>query len=129
MVKIENLLKKYESNFQLNIEKVNFPDKGLIFILGKSGSGKSTLIKLISGLEKYDEGFISIGNFLYENKSEEDLASFRKDNIGLVFQEYNLLYKFNCYDNISFLAENKKEIDNNLKLSIDIKKMPYYTNY
>lgn len=116
MVKIENLLKKYESNFQLNIEKVNFPDKGLIFILGKSGSGKSTLIKLISGLEKYDEGFISIGNFLYENKSEEDLALFRKDNIGLVFQEHNLLYKFNCYDNISFLAENKKEIDNNLKL-------------
>lgn len=72
----------------------------LYAITGKSGSGKSTLLKCIAALTKINSGSIYYLNKDISHYTEKELASFRNKNIGIVFQEYNLLNFINVYENI-----------------------------
>jgi len=65
MLETKNLTKKYKPKKGVKVEalkdvSIRFPEKGMVFLLGKSGSGKSTLLNLIGGLDKYDSGDILI---------------------------------------------------------------------
>ena len=73
----------------------------LVAIQGHSGSGKSTLLSLLSGLEKQDEGEILFDNMKIGNMSEDDLALFRRKNVGIVFQSFNLIPTLNVVENIA----------------------------
>ncbi|QUH25948.1 ABC transporter ATP-binding protein [Serpentinicella alkaliphila] len=83
-------------NVDLSIKQGEF-----ICLLGTSGSGKSTLLNLMAGLEKPTKGEIIIKNKSIEKMNEKQLAKFRQENIGFVFQSYNLLPMLTAIENVS----------------------------
>ena len=83
------------NNVSLDIQKGEF-----CCLLGKSGSGKSTLLNLLAGLEKPTKGEIIIDDSHIEQMTEDALARFRQQNIGFVFQSYNLLPTLTALENV-----------------------------
>jgi putative ABC transport system ATP-binding protein len=77
-------------------------------LLGTSGSGKSTLLNLMAGLEKPTRGDIQIKSFHLEKMNEKQLAKFRQQNVGFVFQSYNLLPTLTALENVSLPLTFKK---------------------
>ncbi len=86
------------------LKKVNLEfEKGKVYcIVGKSGSGKSTLLNMMAGLEKPTQGeIIYFSNNHLEKMSEGKLAKFRRQNIGFVFQSYNLMGQLTALENVA----------------------------
>lgn len=100
VLKLENVGYKYkDSKDDYVFSNINFEfEKGKMYaIKGKSGAGKTTLLSLICGLDKkYD------GNIYYQNKNLKklDLDRYRNNDIGIVFQSYNLLVHMNAIENV-----------------------------
>lgn len=84
-------------------------DGEICVLLGPSGSGKSTLLNIIGGLESADQGCIDIGEFCTDNMSEKELANYRRNNLGFVFQFYNLIPNLTMKENIEVCAYLSKE--------------------
>ncbi len=84
-------------------------DGEICVLLGPSGSGKSTLLNIIGGLESADSGCIDIGEFCTDNMSEKELANYRRNNLGFVFQFYNLIPNLTIKENIEVCAYLTKE--------------------
>lgn len=76
-----------------------------VAILGKSGSGKSTLLNLISGIDLVDQGAIWISGQQVTSMSELQRTLFRRENIGFIFQFFNLIPTLTCLENISLPLE------------------------
>lgn len=85
----------------VNNVTLNFERGTVTCLLGKSGSGKSTLLNLISGLEKPTKGEIIIRGLHVERMDETQLAKFRQQYIGFVFQSYNLLGNLTALENVT----------------------------
>ena len=80
-------------------------DKGeLVVILGASGSGKSTLLNVMSGLDTVSSGEILYGDVHLSDYNEKQLTRFRRDNLGFIFQQYNLLPDLTVRENIEIGA-------------------------
>lgn len=81
-------------------------------IVGTSGSGKSTLLNMLAGLEKPTKGEVVIGGKHIEKLTEDQLVSFRRDNVGFIFQSFHLLGTMNALENValplSFRGEKKE---------------------
>ncbi|WP_277588329.1 ABC transporter ATP-binding protein [Pseudomonas chlororaphis] len=77
---------------------------GSLALMGESGSGKSTLLHLIAGLDKVDGGSIRIGGQQLERMNENQLANWRRTEVGLVFQQFNLIGSLRVEDNLGFQA-------------------------
>lgn len=131
MLEVKNICKTYRpkkgaETKALDDVSVAFPEKGMVFLLGKSGSGKSTLLNICGGLDKADSGEIVIKGRSSKDFTPTDFDSYRNTLVGFVFQEYNILYEFSVEDNIALSLElqNKKrdqqKIDKILE-SIDLK--------
>ncbi len=107
-VKINNVQKFYgERESRIQVLKgidCEINDGEICVLLGPSGSGKSTLLNIIGGLESADEGCIDIGTFCTDNMKEEDLADYRRNNLGFVFQFYNLVPDLTIRENIEVCA-------------------------
>lgn len=127
MIELKKVSKTYKSKksnntIALKDISIKFPEKGLVFILGKSGSGKSTLLNIIGGLDKYDNGEVIINSKSTRKFKEKDFDAFRNTYMGFVFQEFNLLENYSIEQNIKLSLElqHKKatndEIKNVLKL-------------
>ncbi|BCM22476.1 ABC transporter ATP-binding protein [Mesorhizobium sp. J8] len=74
-------------------------------IVGPSGSGKSTLLMVLAGLEKVDSGTVRIAGELLNGKSEDQIASFRGRNIGIVFQSFHLIPNMTALENVAVPLE------------------------
>lgn len=104
-IEIKNLRKVYK----IGEEKIIALDdisleiaKGEIYcILGTSGSGKSTLLNMLAGLEQPTRGSIHINGKRIDKMNEHQLARFRQENIGFIFQSYNLLPTLTALENVS----------------------------
>lgn len=134
MIKIENLKKSYGSgesrnevlkNISLHIKEGDF-----VVILGASGSGKSTLLNVVSGLEPADSGNIFYKDTNLTALTDKELTSFRKENIGFIFQQYFLLPNLNVDKNVKMgadLAANKqyREIIDAVGLGEKLSKYPH----
>ncbi len=70
-------------------------------IVGTSGSGKSTLLNMLAGLEKPSKGEIVIDGHHIENMNEKQLVKFRRENVGFIFQSFNLLGTLNALENVA----------------------------
>ena len=77
-------------------------------IMGASGSGKTTLLNLIAAIDRAGRGQIEIDGQDISELSENELASFRRDHLGFVFQEYNLLDTLTVYENIALALTIKR---------------------
>lgn len=120
------------------LTSVNFTvERGeYVAIMGESGSGKTTLLNILAALDKPTGGEVILDGMPLSNIKERDIAQFRRDNLGFVFQDFNLLDTFSLQDNI-FLplvlsGKSYKEMNSRLGLlarilSIEslLKKYPY----
>ncbi|NBC02385.1 MAG: ATP-binding cassette domain-containing protein [Bacteroidetes bacterium] len=83
-------------------------------VRGPSGSGKTTLLNMIGGLDTPSEGYVEIEETRITGMKDSKLIDFRLNNIGFVFQAYNLIPVFTAYENVSFIMllqkRNKKEM-------------------
>lgn len=118
MLETRNLKKVYKTKKGVSVTALNdvsikFPEKGLVFLLGKSGSGKSTLLNLLGGLDKYDEGEIIIKGVSSKDFKQSHFDSYRNTYVGFIFQEYNVLEEFSVGANIALAIElqGKKATD------------------
>jgi len=88
-------------------------------VKGPSGSGKTTLLNMIGGLDKPTEGSVIIDGTRITDMKESKLIDFRLQNIGFVFQSYNLIPVFTAYENVSFIMllqkKSKKEMEERTK--------------
>lgn len=87
-------------------------------LLGPSGSGKSTLLNIIGGIETADEGCIDIGDSCTSDMNESQLSNYRRENLGFVFQFYNLIPNLTVKENIEvgeYLSKKPLPIDDLIK--------------
>jgi len=77
----------------------------VVGIVGPSGSGKSTLLMVLAGLEKVDSGVVRIAGEVLNGKSEDQVASFRGRNIGIVFQSFHLIPNMTALENVAVPLE------------------------
>lgn len=114
MIKFENVSKIYQSGdkkvYALN--KVSFEiNKGdFVIILGPSGAGKSTLLNILGGIDHLDEGQVIVEKEIISNKKENELSKYRANQVGFIFQFYNLIPTLTVYENIALMKELKKDI-------------------
>ncbi len=114
IVKTVNLTKTYDSGVEVRaLSEVNFElEKGaLIAIIGDSGSGKSTLLHLLAGVDKPTSGEIYIQDMNITKLGKEELTIFRRRNIGVIYQFFNLIPNISVRKNIllPLLLDNKRE--------------------
>ena len=104
MISIRHLSKQYRMDVEerkvLNRVSVDFSDTGLHSILGRSGSGKSTLLNILGGIIGEYDGTIDIDEKNVSEMDEQEWDQFRGNNIGIVFQDYNLLEEKSVSDNL-----------------------------
>lgn len=94
-------------------------EKELLVILGESGCGKSTLLNIIGGMDSPTEGKITIDGRDFSHPTEKELIKFRRDDIGFIFQAYNLMPNLTALENVKFIAEickNPRDSKNALKM-------------
>lgn len=102
----ENLVKAID-NANIDIKEGEF-----VAIVGKSGSGKSTLLHIMGGLDNPTEGKVYINDKDIFSLKEEELAIFRRRNIGFIFQNFNLIPSLNVWENITLpVGLDGKEIN------------------
>ena len=142
LLEAKNIRKVYKTRFGgasvEALKNVSFTvEKGeYVAIMGESGSGKTTLLNIIAALDKATEGTVILDGMDLSRVKDKDVAKFRRDNLGYVFQEFNLLDTFSLEDNIYLPlvlagrkhAEMKERLDNiagTLGIADLLKKYPY----
>ncbi len=116
IIRVENLCKTYGAgnNEVKALDGVSFSvEKGeFLAIIGPSGSGKSTLLHILGGVDKPSSGKVFMNGQDVYAQNEEELAVFRRRQVGLIYQFYNLIPVLNVEENITLPCElDGKEID------------------
>lgn len=142
LLKAENLKKTYSTRIGSNkveaLKNVNFTvEKGeFVAIMGESGSGKTTLLNILAALDTPTFGSVTLDGKDFSKIKEKDVATFRRDNLGFVFQDFNLLDTFSLEDNINlplvlagkkyeYMKAKLKPIAKRLGITEILKKYPY----
>lgn len=117
LIKVNEVSKSFgeKENVNLVLDKVSLEiNKGeFVSLMGESGSGKSTLLYIIGGLDKPSEGTVVIDEKDINTLKEKEIARFRRQDIGFVFQFYNLVQNLTVEENIMLpvVMDGKKEKD------------------
>lgn len=142
ILKVNGLKKIYVSRFGTTkteaLKKVDFSVEAgeYVAIMGESGSGKTTLLNIIAALDKPTAGSVLLDGKDIAKVKDSELAEFRRNNLGFVFQDFNLLDTFTVEDNIFLplvlagknykqMSEKLKPIAANLGITEILKKYPY----
>lgn len=140
MLQLKKIRKEYKTGdlvqTALNDVSLNLRDSEFVAILGPSGSGKTTLLNILAALDRPTSGEILLDGKSLSKISQNKLAAFRRDNLGFVFQDFNLLDTFSLQDNIYLplvlagvpyeeMERRLKPIAETLDISHILKKFPY----
>lgn len=142
LLEVRHLKKVYTTRFGGNqveaLRNVNFTVEAgeYVAIMGESGSVKTTLLNILAALDRPTSGEILLNGKSLSKISQNKLAAFRRDNLGFVFQEFNLLDTFSIQDNIYLplvlagvpyeeMERRLKPIADTLDISHILKKFPY----
>ena len=122
IIEVKNVSKKYidgvEEKYALNDVSLNVYDKEFLVILGGSGSGKSTLLNLIAGLDDIDSGNIIVNGEDISKFNKNQLTLYRRNDIGYVYQFYNLLPELTVIQNVTLApgSRDKKIAEELIKM-------------
>lgn len=105
LLTVENLYKNYNEGKENEVKVLkginfNIPNGQMVAIMGPSGCGKTTLLNLIGGLDNYSKGLIRISGKDIGSMKDNELTNFRRDNIGYIFQLFNLFENQTTLENI-----------------------------
>ena len=100
MIKLENVKKNFDDLEVLKGISIDIQDHEIYGIIGQSGAGKSTLLRCINGLETYNSGTITVNGTIVNDKDKKQLHNLQK-NMGMIFQNFNLLTRLDVYDNVA----------------------------
>ncbi len=110
MYSLKNLTKSYGDQEVLKGVNLELGAKEMVAIMGKSGVGKSTLLGIMAGLIRPDAGQIAFNGRDIGSLSEDELADFRMQHVGIVFQDFRLIPSLSMADNILIAAFPRKDI-------------------
>ena len=142
LLNVKHLQKIYSTRFSSQkveaLKDVSFDvEEGeYIAIMGESGSGKTTLLNILASLDKPTSGEVLLDGKDLTKISDKHISAFRRDNLGFVFQDFNLLDTLSCYENIALALtiqkvpakEIQKRVDDvaeKLGITEILKKYPY----
>lgn len=112
-IELNEVSKKYKSGQSeiLANDRISFDlDEGkLLIIVGASGAGKTTLLNIIGGMEQATSGDIFIDGKNLSKLDENDLTKYRRDDVGFVFQHYNLIPNLTALENVELASEISKD--------------------
>lgn len=126
LIKIDslNFHWKKNSDFQLSVPSLTINEGEKILLLGESGSGKTTLLSLICGFIAPLSGNITLGNTSIDELNAKNRDRFRADNIGIIFQQFNLLPYAKVIDNILlplyFSKQRSSRLNNPYQTALDL---------
>lgn len=133
--KLEKAYKTYKSkneeNHALNGIDLSITEGEIVIILGPSGSGKSTMLNILSGIDFLTKGKVYFNDQRLDKMKEEELTNYRKENLGFIFQSYNLIPNLTVKENIELgkeLSDTPLSIDTIIKevgLKDHVHKYPY----
>ncbi len=134
IVELKNVSKVYQSGEHevkaLNDVNLEIEQGKFVVILGPSGAGKSTLLNLLGGLDSPSSGTIIVDGKDIATYSADELAEYRADKVGFVFQFYNLVPTLTVYENVALIKEiapdalDAKELLNKVGLADHYNKFP-----
>lgn len=111
-LKVENLRKSYNAGdittTVLKGTDISLDKSEIGVILGPSGSGKSTLLNIIGGIDRCDSGIVSVDNIDITKLNDNKLTDYRRENIGFIFQFYNLIPNLTVVENIEVVSNISK---------------------
>ena len=126
IVKIESLRFQWSknNNFKIFVPKLEVGRGKKVLFLGESGSGKTTLLSLICGFLEPLSGSISINDKIISDLTSTNKDAYRSDNIGIIFQQFNLLPYANVIDNIIlplyFSKQRSKKVENKINAAMSL---------
>lgn len=126
IVKIESLRFQWSknNNFKIFVPKLEVGRGKKVLFLGESGSGKTTLLSLICGFLEPLSGSISINDKIISDLTSTNKDAYRSDNIGIIFQQFNLLPYANVIDNIIlplyFSKQRSKKVENKINAAMNL---------
>ncbi|MCT4665936.1 MAG: ABC transporter ATP-binding protein [Flavobacteriales bacterium] len=104
MITLKDIYKSYQNTSVLRGVNLTINQGEVLSIMGASGAGKTTLLQVLGTLDKFDAGEIWFNKMNIKNLKKNDLAKFRNQNIGFIFQFHNLLPEFSALENIAMPA-------------------------
>ena len=140
VLEVRNIEKYYGNKGKITkaIDNISFKiEKGeFVGIMGASGSGKSTLLNCISTIDRVTAGSIKVNGEEITNLKGNKLNKFRREELGFIFQDFNLLDTLSCYENIALaltiqkvpakeIQKRVKEVSEKLGITDILKKYPY----
>ncbi len=142
VLEVEHLKKIYTTRFggakvqALSDVSFSVEEGEFVAIMGESGSGKTTLLNILAGLDKPTAGTVRLKGYDMTKIAENQMAAYRRDNLGFVFQDFNLLNTFTLQDNIFLpmvlsqksveeMEKRLEELAGTLGLSQLLRKYPY----
>ena len=114
----ENLVKTYKTSnlfYALNDISMKIYEGELLVIVGASGCGKSTLINILGGIDRCTSGNVYFRNNNITKYNEKKITQYRKNNVGFIYQSFNLINELTVYENILLTSDSKNNIDEILK--------------
>ena len=100
LITVKNVIKEYETAHALRGVSINVEKGQWLNIMGSSGSGKSTLLNIIGGLDTASSGAVLIDSVNIESLSEDELALFRSEKVGFIFQQSHLIPYLTAVENV-----------------------------
>lgn len=133
LISFKNVKKTYivgEKKYNA-LDGVNFTiNKGeFVVILGPSGAGKSTLLNLLGGMDKVTSGKIKIGNEVISDYTDLQLTDYRAENVGFIFQFYNILPTLTVLENVQIVNDIVKKPKNAKKILKDVGLEKHYNKF
>ncbi|EDM42883.1 putative ABC transporter ATP-binding protein [unidentified eubacterium SCB49] len=108
MILVENIHKYYGDLHVLKGVDLHIKKSEIVSIVGASGAGKTTLLQILGTLDNYPEGKLTINKTSLTNLNSKELARFRNENLGFIFQFHQLLPEFTALENVCIPAFIKK---------------------
>lgn len=132
-IEVKDVYKRYKmgdniieanSGISFDIEKGE-----LAIILGSSGAGKSTILNILGGMDTVDEGIVKIDGKVISNYNQKQLTKYRRNDVGFVFQFYNLMSNLTAKENVELASDIVPDAKDPIKVLEDVKLSDRINNF